>query len=713
MPIRFHFSRSRPLWVAVLVFGLLMGCLILKPITRIHAAGGADASAHFHATVTSSRTTYSTGVTAIYNAAYTIDAGTVQEGDYIIVSVPEDLVSQVDLAVSSQHFKSTESLGGGRYKLTFGPDAGTALSGSFSMYLTTQNTGTTSQTGTITVGGATAAITVSPSSSSGGTSGTFTDVIMKDVSSPQVTYGDYDYSEGYGDRAAQIGVLKASADGQHIKFRLYINDKAASISNVRVQDTLPDGMTFDPDNAPKVTYRDSGDAVTGYSLELSGNTLNFSCSQTFSTPIEIDYWVNVSDVTNAKYTNRADITYDEDGQTYADHRNYVLQGAGYSAANGEKSVDKTVISTDPSDQLVTYTVKFWNQNGFAAGAINLTDQLDAHVRFVSAMPNSNFSVTQDAGDPQKIHIKNIKAISGSQTEYVRFVVDMSDVPVGYTVANTVGGNTTKTTKLSAQITAEKTVDGQTPKSGETFSFLLKDSQGKTLQTVQNQGKSIAFSPIKYDTGDLGKTFTYTVEEGAVPAGYTKDESRYTVTVKLGTAADSQGRIPITQTITKNGQTVSKITFDNKGPKGSLKIDKHIAGALKAENLTDTQKKALTFKVAGPSGSADPKTYTFTYADMTDGSKTLENLDPGTYTLTEITGHLDGYTFTCQIDGKNQNAETVAIAAGKTETVTITDTYTDSAKLPKAGGAGVQKLLLGGELLMLIALGWTAARKQRE
>jgi LPXTG-motif cell wall-anchored protein len=333
------------------------------------------------------------------------------------------------------------------------------------------------------------------------------------------------------------------------------------------------------------------------------------------------------------------------------------------------------------------------------------------VRFVSAMPNSNFQITQDAGDPQKIHIKNTKAISGSQTAYVRFVVDMSDVPVGYTVANTVGGNTTKTVKLSTQILGSKTVDGQTPKSGETFSFLLKDSQGKTLQTVQNQGKSIAFLPLKYDTADLGKTFTYTVEEGTVPAGYTKDESQYTVTVKLGTEADSQGRIPIIQTVTKNGKTVSAIAFDNKGPKGSLKIDKQIAGALKAENLTDAQKKALTFKVTGP--SANPKTYTFTYADMTNGEKTLTDLDPGTYTVTEIAGHLDGYTYTCQIDGKTQTSESVTVTSGKTAAVTVTDTYAKSAVLPKAGGAGIDKILLGGGLMMLAALGWAAIRKQRE
>lgn len=70
-----------------------------------------------------------------------------------------------------------------------------------------------------------------------------------------------------------------------------------------------------------------------------------------------------------------------------------------SAANGEKSVDKSIISTDPEDQYVIYTIKFWNSNGFSAGEINLRNVLDPYVRFVSADSNEYFSIVQDSDNP--------------------------------------------------------------------------------------------------------------------------------------------------------------------------------------------------------------------------------------------------------------------------------------------------------------------------
>ena len=108
------------------------GTLAMETPLLAQAASGQDASAYFHATITSSKDTYASGTTALYSVKYTIDRGSIHEGDYIYVTVPTDIISSVDLSVASQHFSGVENQGNGTYKLTFAEGAESALSGSFS-----------------------------------------------------------------------------------------------------------------------------------------------------------------------------------------------------------------------------------------------------------------------------------------------------------------------------------------------------------------------------------------------------------------------------------------------------------------------------------------------------------------------------------------------------------------------------------------------------
>lgn len=137
-----------------------------------------------------------------------------------------------------------------------------------------------------------------------------------------------------------------------------------------------------------------------YSIEVVGQTIRFQYYGTLRKRLQVNYWVDIPPGSNAaKYTNTATITYTQGGEPHQEHRNYVLRGMNNSAANGEKSVDKSIISTDPEDQYVIYTIKFWNSNGFSAGEINLRDVLDPYVRFVSADSNEYFSIVQDSDNP--------------------------------------------------------------------------------------------------------------------------------------------------------------------------------------------------------------------------------------------------------------------------------------------------------------------------
>jgi pilin isopeptide linkage protein len=651
-----------------LSFLLMIGVAImmLTP-TKGFAGSASDASAHVHATITTNNDTYESGTSAIVSVKYTLDQNSIHAGDYVIVTIPSDIASSVNFSLNSQHFSSSEDLGNGQYKLTFASDIESGLSGSFNAYVTTKTVDKTTE-GTITVGDDSKKITVVPSGSPSGI-GTYTDTIMKDAAENSgVSFGGYDYSDRYGDGAAQIGVADLT-NGGTFKYRLFINDKKGTISNVTVIDRIPDGMTFNHGKAIEVTDQATGKEtdLTSYSIELEGQTLIFKYPGTFSNTIQINYWVDIPVGSNtSKYTNTATITYTQNGDVRQEHRNYVLQGTDNNASNGEKSVDKSIISTDPDDQFVTYTIKFWNSNGFAAGEINLNDVLDSHVKFVNADRNDYFSTIQDSTDPQKILITNTKAIDGSTASYVRFMVDMTDVPVGYTVKNSVGGNTTKTTKYDGGLTlsASKLVNGETNgiKEGQ-FSFQLLSESGDALQTKTNDADGkISFDRIPYTFDDVGKTYVYQVKEVAgKDKTYEYDSSVYTVTVTPSLETDSSGnptgKILADQVITCGDKTVNSIVFNNTIATGSLKLTK-------TSNGHDTPADA-EFTITGPNSYSR----TVKYSELTDGSITISDLPVGTYTVTESNVNVDGYTLTVS------GSTTAEVTKGETAEITLTNTYT--------------------------------------
>lgn len=159
-------------------------------------AAGRDASAYFHATVTADADRYASGETAIFSVTYDLDRGAIQPGDYVTVQAPADLSDNIRITASPQHFQAVENLGGGTWRLVFGPDAATGLTGSFSMAMTTVNKGSTDASGQVTVGTAAAGFTVAPGAQPGGSGGTFDYGIRKDASGNSViSWKGYDYSD--------------------------------------------------------------------------------------------------------------------------------------------------------------------------------------------------------------------------------------------------------------------------------------------------------------------------------------------------------------------------------------------------------------------------------------------------------------------------------------------------------------------------------------
>ena len=114
---------------------------------------------------------------------------------------------------------------------------------------------------------------------------------------------------------------------------------------------------------------------------------------------------------------------------------------------------------------------------------------------------------------------------------------------------------------SAVIKAKKVLEGGTFKAGQ-FSFVLKDAEGKVLQTVTNNDKGNVSFDVKYNKAG---TYTYTISEvepeGAVD--HVKDHITYDRTVYNVTVKVTNGTDQLDALVTYNDGSQNPPTFTNK------------------------------------------------------------------------------------------------------------------------------------------------------
>ena len=135
------------------------------------------------------------------------------------------------------------------------------------------------------------------------------------------------------------------------------------------------------------------------------------------------------------------------------------------------------------------------------------------------------------------------------------------------------------------------------------------SDGNTATCTMN-----ALSSLKFDQDDVGKTFTYTVDEakGTAP-GVTYDENEYTVSI-LVTDPNRDGKLSTTITVTNTKDANDTKTFEN-GARATVTFD----NAYKAKSTTlDTKEKASFSKTLIGRDWGENETFSFTLA-RPDGS----------------------------------------------------------------------------------------------
>jgi pilin isopeptide linkage protein len=254
-------------------------------------------------------------------------------------------------------------------------------------------------------------------------------------------------------------------------------------------------------------------------------------------------------------------------------------------------------------------------------------------------------------------------------------------------------------------TVTKTISGDEPEEKENFTFTLtaagdgapmpsEADGGQTLtKTVEGEG-TVDFGTLTFSEAG---TYSYTVSEVKGDAeGYTYDESTYTVTYEVTETSD--GQLSSTRTITKNGETVDGITFTNEYQK-----------PVEPAKPIDEKAPTVTKKITGDEPEED-ETFEFTLtADKSgtpmpaeaDGSTTLTKSIKGegtvdfgsltfseagtySYTVSEVKGDAEGYTYDESIytvtydvtesDGKLSSTCTIMKGDEAADSITFTNEY---------------------------------------
>lgn len=152
---------------------------------------------------------------------------------------------------------------------------------------------------------------------------------------------------------------------------------------------------------------------------------------------------------------------------------------------------------------------------------------------------------------------------------------------------------------------------------------------------------------------------------------------------VSTVANPDGNYLEVHWNTSGNETAVK-TFTNKytRQKGNLEVTKTIDAPT---TLTAAQRRAITFTVTGPDPSMPRE---FTYAQMSSGRYTIENVITGTYTVTETNADFDFFkrTTTVSVNGgenttySEENGADAFVGNDVTATVHITNTYQETGAL---------------------------------
>ena len=233
-----------------------------------------------------------------------------------------------------------------------------------------------------------------------------------------------------------------------------------------------------------------------------------------------------------------------------------------TSADFKINVDKTIDNRTQEQVSKKGFAFILEQNGQILDTV-YTDA-NGEAEFALQFNNANIGNTYT----YKVYERN-DAVSGYTYSTVEYTYTISvEYDDEYNVITTVSGN--KTTSAQASFTNKYELEGTSVTlggiknfdlglNGGEFSFVLKDENGTTIQTVQNKSdKTYSFNAISYTKTGVYKYTVSEYIEGLSGIKYDTNVYDVTVTVSVGQG----GKLTADTTVRLNNTPVSNIDFTN-------------------------------------------------------------------------------------------------------------------------------------------------------
>ena len=336
--------------------------------------------------------------------------------------------------------------------------------------------------------------------------------------------------------------------------------------------------------------------------------------------------------------------------------------------NGEVNVEANAVA----EKTVTNT--YVEQKGY----LNITKALGEGAPDDASSKTYSFTVTGPDNYSNTVEIKagesqtigDLKPGKYTVTENLTgTAIDGYDLEVtGGGEVTVVGNSTAKTTitntytKQKGSLTITKALGANAPESAASKSYTF------TITGPDNYSKEVAVIGASSVTVDNLEPGNYTVTEVESSAAIDKYDLEVTGGGSVTVAANATAETTVTNTYTQQ--------------KGALKITKALGeGAPDAANNTEYK-----FTITGPDNYS--KTVTIKGA----GSETVENLEPGNYTVTEDKDGAKIANYDLTVTG--DDGKTIEVKAGETAEAKITNTYEDNTSSGK-GKLTITKTITAG------------------
>ena len=213
-----------------------------------------------------------------------------------------------------------------------------------------------------------------------------------------------------------------------------------------------------------------------------------------------------------------------------------------------------------------------------------------------------------------------------------------------------------------------------PLAGATFTLIGTNGFEKSETSVAVEEGATTNNNVTIS--DIPSGATYTLKETDAPEGYQENSKEYTVEVNYGVATLKFGSDVITQ--------IQNTLIPPPEPTtGTLIVTKTVAGLANGVSLPEGFKITVT----GPNNYSEE--LTLSKADKDTSYQWTLDVDPGTYSVTESNYVVNGYSVKV-----TENASEVEVAAGKTETLALTNTYTAAPATLSSDKLNVSKVLSG-------------------